>query len=186
MKKNNSLCVIDYGSSMLRLGVFNQELDCLHFSSKNILEKNNQDEYFKLINLLVREAENKISNHLENVFVLYDNSEILSVDLSLKKNFDQNVLIKDVYSSIIEECSQLIRNNYVSKKIIHIITIRNIFDGKEITENLKNNLSVKSIIIEIKFICLPIEKYNQISNVFKRNNLEISNFFCTSYVKSFS
>ena len=121
MKKSNSLCVIDYGSSLLRLGVFDEKFNCLHSSSKNILEKNNHDEYLKSINLLVREAEKKISNHLEDVFILYDDSEILSVDLSIKKNFDQKVLIKDVYSSIIEECNQLIKNNYINKKIIHII-----------------------------------------------------------------
>ena len=186
MKKSNSLCVIDYGSSLLRLGVFNEKFNCLHSSSKKILENNNHDEYLKSINLLVREAEKKISNHLENVFILYDDSEILSVDLSIKKNFDQKVLIKDVYSSIIEECNQLIKNNYINKKIIHIIITRHIFDGREITENLKNDLSAKSIIIEIKFIFLPIEKYTEITNVFKKNNLEISNFFCSSYVKSFS
>ena len=186
MKKSNSLCVIDYGSSLLRLGVFDDKFICLHSSSKNIIEKNNHDEYLKSINLLVRQAEKKISNHLENVFILYDDSEILSVDLSIKKNFDQKVLIKDVYSSIIEECNQLIKNNYINKKIIHIIITRHIFDGREITENLKNDLSVKSIIIEIKFIFLPIEKYTEITNVFKKNNLEISNFFCSSYVKSFS
>ena len=186
MKKSNSLCVIDYGSSLLRLGVFDEKFNCLHSSSKNIIEKNNHDEYLKSINLLVREAEKKISNHLEDVFILYDDSEILSVDLSIKKNFDQKVLIKDVYSSIIEECNQLIKNNYNNKKIIHIIITRHIFDGREITENLKNDLSAKSIIIEIKFIFLPIEKYTEITNVFKKNNLEISNFFCSSYVKSFS
>ena len=186
MKKSNSLCVIDYGSSLLRLGVFDEKFNCLHSSSKNIIEKNNHDEYLKSINLLVRAAEKKISNHLENVFILYDDSEILSVDLSIKKNFDQKVLIKDVYSSIIEECNQLIKNNYINKKIIHIIITRHIFDGREITENLKNDLSAKSIIIEIKFIFLPIEKYTEITNVFKKNNLEISNFFCSSYVKSFS
>ena len=186
MKKSNFLCVIDYGSSLLRLGVFDEKFNCLHSSSKNIIEKNNHDEYLKSINLLVREAEKKISNHLENVFILYDDSEILSADLSIKKNFDQKVLIKDVYSSIIEECNQLIKNNYINKKIIHIIITRHVFDGREITENLKNDLSVKSIIIEIKFIFLPIEKYTEITNVFKKNNLEISNFFCSSYVKSFS
>ena len=186
MKKSNFLCVIDYGSSLLRLGVFDEKFNCLHSSSKNIIEKNNHDEYLKSINLLVRAAEKKISNHLENVFILYDDSEILSVDLSIKKNFDQKVLIKDVYSSIIEECNQLIKNNYINKKIIHIIITRHVFDGREITENLKNDLSVKSIIIEIKFIFLPIEKYTEITNVFKKNNLEISNFFCSSYVKSFS
>ena len=186
MKKSNSLCVIDYGSSLLRLGVFDEKFNCLHSSSKNIIEKNNHDEYLKSINLLVREAEKKISNHLEDVFILYDDSEILSVDLSIKKNFDQKVLIKDVYSSIIEECNQLIKNNYNNKKIIHIIITRHIFDGREITEKLKYDLSAKSIIIEIKFIFLPIEKYTEITNVFKKNNLEISNFFCSSYVKSFS
>ena len=87
MKKNNSLCVIDYGSSTLRLGVFDEKFDCLYSSSKSILEKNNDVECTKLINVLVREAEKKISSHLENVFILYDNSEILSVDLSIKKNF---------------------------------------------------------------------------------------------------
>ena len=186
MKKNNSLCFIDYGSSVLRLGVFDEKYNCLHSSSKNMLAEKNFDEYSKSVNLLVREAEKKISNHLENVFVLYDDSEILSVDLSIKKIFDQNILVKDVYSSIIEECNQLINNNYIKKKIIHAITTRHTFDGKEIKESLKNDLSAKSIIIEIKYICLPIEKYNEIKNVFKKNNLEILNFFCSSYVKSFS
>ena len=74
MKKSNFLCVIDYGSSLLRLGVFDEKFNCLHSSSKNILEKNNHDEYLKSINLLVRAAEKKISNHLENVFILYDDS----------------------------------------------------------------------------------------------------------------
>jgi len=186
MKKNNSLCVIDYGSSTLRLGVFDEKFDCLYSSSKSILEKNNDVECTKLINVLVREAEKKISSHLENVFILYDNSEILSVDLSIKKNFDQNVCIKDVYSSIIKECNQLVNNNYISKQIIHTSILRCVFDGKEITENINKDLFVKSIIIEVKFICLSKEKYSQISNVFKKNNLEISNFFCSSYVKSFS
>ena len=40
MKKSNSLCVIDYGSSLLRLGVFDEKFNCLHSSSKNIIEKN--------------------------------------------------------------------------------------------------------------------------------------------------
>ena len=59
MKKSNPLCVIDYGSSVLRMGVFDQQYKCLHSSSKNILEENNFDEYSKSVNLLVREAEKK-------------------------------------------------------------------------------------------------------------------------------
>tara|TARA_B100001250_G_scaffold412554_1_gene444078 strand:+ start:3886 stop:5067 length:1182 start_codon:yes stop_codon:yes gene_type:complete len=186
MKKNNSLCVIDFGSSMLRMGVFDKSYNRLHHSSKIILEENNYEEYLQSVNLLVREAEKKISNHLESVFVLCDDSEILSVDLSIKKNFDQNVLIKDVYYSMIEECNQLINNNYINRKIIHRIITRYIIDEKEIIESSKIDLTGKSIIIEIKYICFPTKKFNKIKNVFKKNNLEITNFFCSSYVKSFS
>ena len=33
---------------------------------------------------------------------------------------------------------------------------------------------------------MPKEQFNKISNIFKKNNLQILNFFCSSYVKSLS
>ena len=85
MKKNNYPTIIDFGSSQLRLGVFNNELSKLFFQSKNISQNDNHEEYSKSINFLIREAEKKISTHLENITVLYDNSEICTIDLSIKK-----------------------------------------------------------------------------------------------------
>ena len=85
MKKNNYSTVVDCGSSELRLGVFDNKLSKLFFKSKSISEKNDYEEYSKSINFLVREAENQISTHLENITVLYDSSEICTIDLSIKK-----------------------------------------------------------------------------------------------------
>jgi len=186
MNKNNFSMVIDYGSSSLRLGVFNESLDNLYISSKSISEKNNYEEHFNSIKFLIKEAEKKISNHLDNITVLYDSPEIYSIDLSIKKNFDQKIFIKDVYSSIILEANQLIKNNHINKKIIHIISTNIIIDGKELETNLDNNIKAKSIILEIKFVCLSLEKFNNILSVFKKNNLQVLNFYCSSYVKSLS
>ena len=72
MNKNNFSTVIDYGSAKLRLGVFNENLDNLYISSKSITEKNNYEEHFNLIKFLIKDAEKKISNHLDNIIVLYD------------------------------------------------------------------------------------------------------------------
>jgi len=83
------------------------------------------------------------------------------------------------------EASHLINNNYVKKKIIHTISIKYIING-QVFFDLKNNLEGKSIILEIKYLCLPLEKYNKIINIFKKKNLQIINFFCSSYVKSLS
>ena len=85
MKKNNYSTIIDFGSSELRLGVFDNKLTKLFFQSEDIIQKDNYEEYLKSINSLIREAENKISTHLENVTVLYDSSEIFTIDLSIKK-----------------------------------------------------------------------------------------------------
>ena len=43
MKKNNYLTIIDFGSSKLRLGVFNKKFDYLYSSSKIIINKNDND-----------------------------------------------------------------------------------------------------------------------------------------------
>ena len=70
MQKNNYSTIIDFGSSELRMGVFDDKLSKLFFQSKDISQKDNFDEYLKSINFLIREAENKISAHLENITVL--------------------------------------------------------------------------------------------------------------------
>ena len=115
MSKNNFSTIIDYGSTCVRIGVFDKNLEQLCISSKDIDEKNNYEEHLKSINFLVKEVEKKISNHLENIIVLYDSSKIYSIDLSIKKNFDQKILVMDVSSSIILEANQLIKNNYSTK-----------------------------------------------------------------------
>ena len=85
MQKDNYSTIIDFGSSELRLGVFDDKLSKLFFQSKDISQKDNFEEYLKSINFLIREAENKISAHLENITVLYDTPEIFTIDLSIKK-----------------------------------------------------------------------------------------------------
>ena len=101
MKKNNYPTVIDFGSSELRLGVFDSKLSKLFFESKDIPKNDNYEEYSKSINTLIREAEKKISTHLENITVLYDSSEICTIDLSIKKKLDQKIIFKDVCSSLV-------------------------------------------------------------------------------------
>jgi cell division protein FtsA len=186
MQKNNYSTIIDFGSSELRLGVFDNKLSKLFFQSKNITQKDNYEEYLKSINLLIREAENKISAHLENVTVLYDTSEFLTIDLSIKKKLDQKIIIKDICSSIILEANQLIKDCYINKKIIHLIIKKYIINDKEYLNIPHETPKLDSVILEIKFICLPYNQYNNVFKTFKKNNLKIINFFSSSLVKSFN
>jgi len=186
MSKNNFFTIIDYGSSTIRLGVFSDDLRNLYTSAKDFITKNDYEEQYSYLNILIKEAEKKISKHLDSAIILYDTPDIYTIDISLRKDFDQEISIKEIYSSIILESNQLINNNYIDKKIIHLITTKNIIDGEEINENFDKNLKAKSIIVEVKFICLRLDEYENILKVFKENNLQILNVYCSSYIKSLS
>tara|TARA_B100001250_G_scaffold408470_1_gene430940 strand:- start:719 stop:1894 length:1176 start_codon:yes stop_codon:yes gene_type:complete len=184
MINKNYSAIVDFGKSKFRLGVFTEDLNILYSCSKDINKNYSVDEKTKILNFIIKEAEKKISNHLENIIVLYDSPKINSVDISVKKTFDQKIFFKDIQSSIILEANELIKNNYINKKIIHIITKKNILDGKEFPMNFNDNLKLNSVILELKFILLPKDEYDEIVKIVKKNNLQILNFFCTSYVKS--
>ncbi len=185
MLKNKYSTIVDFGSSELRLAVFNEKLSKLFFQSKKIIQKKNYHEYFESINLLIKEAESKISNHLENLIVLYDSPYIYSIDLSIKKKIDQKINLKDFCSSIILEANQLIIDCYTNKKIIHSIIKKYIINDKEYFNIPEELISTNSVIIEMKFICLPFSEYQNVIETFKKNNLNVINLFSSSLVKSF-
>ena len=185
MRKNNYSTIVDFGSSELRLGVFDNNLSKIFFYSKSISQKNNYEEYSKLINFLIKEAENKISSHLENITVLYDTSEICTIDLSIKKKLDQKIIFSDVCSSIILEANQIIKNYYIDKKVVHLMIKKYIINDKEFLNIPEEIPELNSVILEIKFICLPYDEYKKVFETFKKNNLKIINFFLSSLVKSF-
>ena len=185
MLKDKYSSVIDFGSSELRLGVFNENQSKLYFNSKKIIQKNNHDEYLEKIKLLIRDAESKISTHLENLTVLYDSSDIFTIELSIKKKLEQKITLKDFCSSIVLEAKQLIKNSYPNKKIIHSIVKKYIINDNEFLNIPEKIFKKDSVILEIIFICLPYYKYKNVIEIFKKNNLNILSFFSSSLVKSF-
>ena len=185
MSKDKYSSVIDFGSSELRLGVFNENQSKLYFNSKKIIQKNNYDEYLEKIKLLIRDAESKISTHLENLTVLYDSSDIYTIELSIKKKLEQKITLKDFCSSIVLEAKQLIKNSYTNKKIIHSIVKKYIINDNEFLNIPEKIFKKDSVILEIIFICLPYYQYKNVIEIFKKNNLNILSFFSSSLVKSF-
>ena len=177
--------IIDFGSKNLRLGVFNQSSEKIYSSNIKINEVLENDNLDKALKKLVRDAEKQLSTHLADVNILYDSSEFNFIDFSIKKSFDQPTLISKHYKSLVEEANFIISENNFRDQVIHI-DINNItVDDNRKLENLSDDIKIKSLILEIKFICLKKSTIKDLSNKFKKNNLNILCIYCTSYVKSF-
>ncbi len=185
MEKNNLSTIIDFGSTNLRLGVFDEKLSNLFFKTKEVNKNDNFENYVKSINLIIREAEKKISTHLENITVLYDSSEICSVDICIKKKLDQMANFNENILSMILEANNLINKHYQNKKIIHLIIKKYIINDKEFFNIPDEMPKLDSLILEIKLILLPYSRYKNVIEIFNKNNLKVLNFFSSSLVKSF-
>ena len=175
---NNFEAVIDVGSKNLKLGIFNNYDKSIYSSKQKI-----NDSLEKSLNILIRDAEKYLSSHIDDVVVLYDSPKYYSLEISIKKVFDINTSIKKIYNDLIQEAHFLISQNNFKDQIIHLIINNIIVDENKTLDKITDDIKVKSLILEIKFICLNKILIENITNKFKNNNLKISNLYCTSYVK---
>ena len=179
---NNLDVIIDYGSQNLRLSVFNNFSESIYSSKLKISHEKNQS-FEETLNILIRDAEKNLSTHLDYVNVLYDSSNLYVIDLSIKKSFDQPTSIKNIYENLIEEAKFIVSENNFKDKVLHIIINNIIIDENKKIDEIIKNIKIQSLILEIKFICLSKLIIDNLSKKFKKNNLNISNIYCASYVK---
>ena len=137
MSDKNLNTFIDFGSSKIRLGLFNNE------TSKNIfvLEKEcisnfslnnfNVDSSKEEIKNLIKSAEKKIDKHINNINLMIDTPNMFSLDLSLKKTSDTKDYSDNEIKSLLQEAKNLVEKNYLDQKIIHMIVKKFVFDDNE-------------------------------------------------------
>ena len=108
MSNKNFINIIDLGSSKIRLSVFDVNLKN-NFSNSILLdyEKDNSNHFYEL-NEIVREAEKSISNHIQDVVLMLDSSEIFIIDISLKKNLDKKNKINNIFETMNMDINQII------------------------------------------------------------------------------
>ena len=183
---NNFEAIIDFGSNNLRLAVFDQESKNIFSSEKKIINDLENRSLDKLLSTLIRDAEKYLSAHIDNVVVLYDSPKFYALDISIKKVFDHVTPIKKVYDNLIEEAHFFVSQNNFKDQIIHLVVNNILVDNHKQLDLIIEDLKIKSLILDIKFICLSKSLIENVSNQFKKNNLKILNLYCSSYVKAFS
>ena len=175
--------IIDYGSSKIRISVYDSTTKNLKYINEND-NINNKKESSIIIEDLIKRGEKTIDQHLNSIILMLDSKEFSSIDLSLKKSFEKKIFEINDLKFLIQEAKYLIENSYKNKKIIHIIINKYFFDGFEYLNLPKENITINDLIIQIKFLLIPNTLSQKTIDYFKNMNLAISKTYCSSYVKS--
>ena len=186
MQKINYFNLIDLGSSKIRFSVIDKNLNQKFTKTKKIEFDKEYKNQFNIINEIVREAEKKISFHIEDIILILDTPNLLTVDISLKKKFDKSTKLIKAYDSLVLELNQLIISHYSNYSLTHIV-VNNCNINENYYDELPKSLNnCKNIKIEFKVILIPKKLVTNLTNNFIKINLNVINIFCTSYVKSIS
>ncbi len=190
MNEKNLNVFIDFGSSTVRLGVYDNETsknifiserDCISNFNLKKFDISNSNE---IIRDLIKSAEKKVDKHINNINLMIDTPDMFSIDISIKKNFDSKKHLQNNIQSLLNEAKILVQKNYHNQKIIHMIVKKFIFDDEEFFELPKKEISYDYLIIEIKFICFSNKIWEYLQNEFNKNYLTIENLYCSSYIRS--
>ena len=176
---SNYETIIDFGSNNLILGVFDKEKKSVYFCEEKI--SGNLD---LSLSTLIRNAEKNLSTHIDDVIVLYDNPNFYSLDMSIKKVFDHAISIKKVYESLIEESLYIVSQNNFKDQVIHLIVNNIVIDKGKKIDKIDSDIKIKSLVLQLKFICLDKIFLDHVNDHFKKNNIKILNLYCSSYVKT--
>lgn len=184
MDDHNTISIIDYGSSKIRLGVHDQYLP----NSKFIIDElykydDNNFSNDDVLKKIILNTEKEIKKHLQSLSVMIDNGNYFSVDLSYKKKIDNQKINTDIINKTIQEAKSIIEENYKNFKILHLIVVKYILDKKNYFK-LNEDIYVNDFTIEIKFLLSPINVINKIKDSFKKNHISIDKILCSSYVKT--
>ena len=190
MNEKNLSVFIDFGSSKIRLGIFNKEnskkifsldQDCIsNFNINNFDIEESKD----VIKNLIKNAEKKINLHIKNINLMLDTPDMFSVDMTIKKKSEYKKYTQNDIQSLLQEAKILIQNNYLNKKIIHMIVKKFVFDKKVFYKIPTEEVNSNFLIIEIKFICFYSQIWENFQNSFSENYLKIDNIYCSSYIRS--
>ena len=186
MTDQNYINILDFGSSKFRFSIYDSSLNKIFSDNRNLSQLKDEINKVEEIDKLIKNAEKKISKHIDDIILTLDSPQLFTIDLSLKKNFDSRKSIIKIYNSLILEVNQIIEIYYKDLEIVHIILCQCIIDDKIYFELPKEKKEFKNIKIDFKLICFPKLLISNIKNIFKKINVNVTNIFCTSYVKSSS
>ena len=185
MGKNNYFNVIDFGSSKIRFASFDNNFDEKFSESTKVYANENLKSHFEAINKIIKKAEKKFSDHIEDIVLILDSAHLFTIDISLTKNLDRSSKIKKLYEPLILELNQIIKSHYDKYYLSHIIMDKCIIDDEKIFEEFPKDKTVdNNLKIDFKLICFPKLFIKKIRDEFIKFNLNIINIFCSSYIKS--
>ena len=114
---------------------------------------------------------------------MIDSSHTLSIEVSVKKNYDQKKILKNQIEFLIQDLRQQISSCNKNYIISHILIENYILDD-QYHENIPLDLKCNTFILQSKFICIERNFIDILKRIFLKYQIELKKIISTKYAKT--
>tara|TARA_X000000368_G_C22916098_1_gene660866 strand:- start:217 stop:927 length:711 start_codon:yes stop_codon:yes gene_type:complete len=174
----------------LNIGVFKKFDNSLFFLHEDILKVNSINEYTNFeelevsIGKSIRKVEKNINEFVNNIFLMIDTNETMSIHISLMKKLDNKKIQKKDIQHLIYDAKQQINSSYPGKDIIHIIVHKYIINDLDY-DFVPEDINCNKISLDIEFICFPKNLIKKVEGLFNNFQISVNKVICSHYAKLF-
>tara|TARA_Y100000741_G_scaffold360665_1_gene343273 strand:- start:297 stop:1010 length:714 start_codon:yes stop_codon:yes gene_type:complete len=182
----------EFNNTNLNIAAFNISNDKLEYYKEypylsyfaNYKELN-FDKINKILEDSIFEFEKSTKEFLKDIYLIVETTEQISIQMSIRKNNEGNLLAKEDAIYLIQDAKQQVLRSNNDLRIIHIIVENYILDGIK-HDLLPVNKKCKKFSIDIKFICFPKDLKNNFKNLFFKHQIDINRFISLNYLNEFN
>jgi len=132
----------------------------------------------------IGEIEEQIKLFVDNISLIIESENIVSIQFSLKQKLENKVTSLDELKSLLlvgqEEILKYNQNLLIIHFLIDLINI----DGK-IVETIEDQLVKKFMCIDLRFICINQNTVDEFKSLFKKKQIFLEKIFSAEYLKEF-
>tara|TARA_B110000196_G_scaffold317740_1_gene331505 strand:+ start:1449 stop:2159 length:711 start_codon:yes stop_codon:yes gene_type:complete len=161
--------------------IFFKEYDCTTYLNDDQLNFKNLD---KILEKNIFEVEKVTNKYLNEVVIIVDSIDSLSLDLSRSRDIENKKIYKKDAQYLIQDTRQLILRSYPDKSILHIVVDNYMIDDINYKQ-LPIDINCKKFSIDMKFICISKNLIKKLEATFNLHEITISKIISSNYAKSF-
>ena len=138
----------------------------------------------KFLNENIFKIEKKLGEFVKIVYLIIDNEEIFSVNLSIKNKINEAPINTKLVNNLLIEAKNYCEETLKKAEVIHIKIDQFYIDNKYY-KVLPDKISCKSLSLDLSFICVPNNILNSFEKVLNKFQISVYKTISYQYLHSF-
>ena len=164
------------------------EVNKINYQKEITLKEQNKifdlDLFSEFLNENIFRIEKELGEFIKIIYLIIENEEIFSVDLSIKNKINETPLNTKIINNLLIEAKNYCRETLKKTEVIHM-KIDQFYIDNEHYKFLPDKDSCKSLSLDLSFICIPNNILDNFERVLNKFQISVHRTISYKYLDSF-